>query len=768
MSEQQPPFQTPTEHTGLKIKKPKRTSSGVPAVLAAVGHVATYMRPGEALRVSLQLNQKGGIDCPGCAWPDPDDDRSKIGEYCENGIKAISEEAQKKTIGADFFAQHSVAELGTWSDFRLGKAGRLAEPLVLRAGATHYAPISWDEAFQLVATELNHLPSPHAAVFYTSGRTSNEATFMYQLFVRAFGTNNLPDCSNMCHESTGVGLSRTIGIGKGTVKLQDLYQSDLLLVIGQNPGTNHPRMLSALEKCKENGGQIIAINPLEEAGLVRFVDPQSPAKIIRGGTALADLHLPVAVNGDVALLKAIMLRLWHQDREQGGEFLDWDFITNKTLGYEAFIEDLRKQDFNTLAAASGVPRPQILAAVEMIRKAKSMIICWAMGITQHENGVDNVQEIVNLLLLKGAFGKPGSGACPVRGHSNVQGNRTVGIWEAPQPEFLDRLAAHFHIDPPRAHGLGTVDAIQAMHAGKIGVFFALGGNFLSASPDTAYTAAALTRCRLTAHVSTKLNRSHLVHGQTALILPCLGRTEIDLQAEGEQFVTVEDSMGVVHRSKGILAPRSAALLSEPAIVGRLAAATLGSERPVNWAQWIGNYDHVSDAIADTVAGFENFNEKVREESGFYLPNGPREGHFPTPTGKALFTINSVPVQQLADDEYILTSVRSHDQFNTTIYGLDDRYRGISNERRVVFMNPEDMAARGWQAQQTVQLINEHGDQRRVAENFLLVPYAIPRRCLAAYFPEVNVLVPIGSHDKDSKTPASKRIVVRLEAAVTSA
>lgn len=763
MSAEKPPYETPKEHTGLKIKKPKEKAAGLPGITTAVGHAAKYMKAGQALKTSFKLNQKGGIDCPGCAWPDPDDERSNLGEYCENGIKAIAEEAQKKTIGAEFFAQHSVAELAQWSDFQLGKAGRLAEPLVLEEGATHYRPISWDGAFQLLAEELRGLASPDEAAFYTSGRTSNEAAFMYQLFVRTFGTNNLPDCSNMCHESSGVGLSQTIGIGKGTVTLDDLHKSDLIIIMGQNPGTNHPRMLSALEKCKENGGKIITVNPLKEAGLVNFVNPQRLGKMLGGGTDLTDLYLPVAVNGDVALLKAIMLRLWHQDREKGGNILDWDFITEHTTGVETLIDDLRKQDFTTLADASGIARADILKAVEMIRKADSMIVCWAMGITQHENGVANVQEIVNLLLMKGAFGKPGSGACPVRGHSNVQGNRTVGIWEAPKPAFLDSLAKNFGINPPREHGLATVPAIEAMHNGKVKVFFALGGNFLSAAPDTAYTAAGLQNCQLTAHVSTKLNRSHLVTGKRALILPCRGRTEQDLQDEGEQFVTVENSMGIVHRSKGILPPASEQLLSEPAIIGRLAAAVLGDKQPVDWQAWIANYDHIREAIAKTIPSFAGYNEKVREnDSGFYLTNGPREGRFPTKDGKAHFTVNAVPQQDIAEDEFALMTIRSHDQYNTTIYGLNDRYRGIKNERRVVFINPVDMKKRGWQARQQVNIINEHGGKKRVAEAFLLVPYDIPEGCLGAYFPEANVLVPIDSYAEHSLTPASKRIVVKLE------
>ncbi|MEM1214224.1 MAG: FdhF/YdeP family oxidoreductase, partial [Bacteroidota bacterium] len=651
MAEQQPIHETPTEHTGLRLKRPAEEAAGLKAAAIAVANGTRYAGLGTTMKVSLQLNQKGGIDCPGCAWPDPDDDRSSIAEYCENGLKAIAEEAQKKTIGRDFFAEHSVAKLGTWSDFKLGKSGRLAEPLVLRPGAAHYEPISWEAAFELLVEELNGLDSPDEAVFYTSGKVSNEAAFAYQLFVKAFGTNNMPDCSNMCHETSGHALKNTIGIGKGTTTLQDLHESDLIIIMGQNPGTNHPRMLSALEKCKENGGKIIAVNPLKEAGLQRFVDPQNPAKVLTGGTALADLYLQVTINGDIPLLKAILLKLWHEDREQGGHLLDWDFITEKTADYEAFFEHLRAQDFANLAAASGVPRSQILEAVALLKKSERVIVCWAMGITQHENGVDNVQEIINLLLVKGAFGKPGAGACPVRGHSNVQGNRTVGVWEAPTMDFLDRLEETFHFSPPREHGLSTVPAIKAMHEGKLKVFFGLGGNFLSAAPDTSYTAEALRNCQLTAHVSTKLNRSHLVHGKTALILPALGRTELDVQHEGEQFITVENSMGIVHRSKGILEPCSPHVRSEPAIIAGLAQAVLGANNPVDWAAWANNYDHIRDGVAATVPGFEDYNRRVREQdAGFYLPNGPREGRFTTESGKAHFTINAVPNNGLSEGE----------------------------------------------------------------------------------------------------------------------
>ncbi|MBK6946788.1 MAG: FdhF/YdeP family oxidoreductase [Haliscomenobacter sp.] len=755
---------TPERFTGLKKKKPKQVSAGVPAVQIALGQVRKYMAPGDAAKVMFRLNQKGGIDCPGCAWPDPDDDRSKLGEYCENGIKAIAEEAQKKMIGRGFFAQHSVAELGQWLDFELGKAGRLAEPLVLEAGATHYQPISWEDAFQLIAEELRQLASPDEAVFYTSGRTSNEAAFLYQLFVREFGTNNLPDCSNMCHEASGKAMTATLGTGKGTVTLADFYESDLIVILGQNPGTNHPRMLSALERCKENGGKIIAINPLKEAGLLRFSNPQRPAKLLGKGTALADLFLQVRINGDIPLLKAIMSLMLHDERTKPGSAFDMEFITQHTEGYETFVTDLLKYDFNTLAEASGVPRKDIKEAVEMIKKADKMIVCWAMGLTQHANGVDNIREIVNLLLLKGAIGKPGSGACPVRGHSNVQGDRTMGIWESPKPEFLDKLQEAFGFNPPRKHGYSTADAIQAMHKEKAKVFLSMGGNFLSASPDTEFTAEALRKCRLTVHVSTKLNRSHLIHGQRALILPCLGRTDRDVQSSGEQLVSTENSSAVVQMSKGVLPPISSHLRSEPAIVAGLAKAVLGNRSKVDWDAMTSNYDQIRDAIEKVVPGFEAYNKRVREPGGFYLPNPPRNRVFPTASGKAHFSIAPVPENLVAPGQYVLMSIRSHDQFNTTVYGLDDRYRGIYNERRVVLLHPEDMRRDGIAEGQKVHLISEYQGVRRTATHFLALAYDIPSGCAAAYFPEVNVLLPVEAHDPESKTPASKFIIIRIEKA----
>jgi molybdopterin-dependent oxidoreductase alpha subunit len=754
--------QSPANFTGLRLKTPPRSVAGIPAVAQAMKQILRYTHPTATLPTLFRLNQKGGIDCPGCAWPDPDDDRSSLGEYCENGVKAIAEERSAKTIGRDFFGRHSIAEMLQWSDFEIGKKGRLAEPMVLRENDTHYRPISWEAAFQMIADELNALESPDEAIFYTSGRTSNEAAFLYQLFVRAYGTNNLPDCSNMCHESSGVALSETLGIGKGSVTLGDFYEAELVIVIGQNPGTNHPRMLAALEKCKENGGQIISINPLPEPGLMRFVDPQDPLKILKGGTALTDLFLQVKVNGDVPLLKAIMKLLDQADRNSGGKVFDHEFIQAKTRGLETLLEHLREQDYDMLIQDSGIPDVLVREATEMIRNKKKIIICWAMGVTQHENGVDNIREIVNLLLLKGSIGKPGAGTCPVRGHSNVQGDRTMGIWEAPPQAFLDKLGQVFRFKAPNRHGYAVTDAIKAMYEKKASVFFAMGGNFLSATPDTEYTAQGLRNCRLTVQVSTKLNRSHLIHGKNALILPCLGRTDLDLQASGPQFVSVENSMGVVQSSEGKLPPVSDHLLSEPAIVAGLAKAVLGDKLDTDWDKLITDYDCIREHIEKVIPGFENYNKRIRKPGGFYLPNGPREGNFTTPDGKARFTVNAYTKWKLSDGSYLMITIRSHDQFNTTIYGLDDRYRGIYQERRVVLMNPEDINTAGLRPRQVVNLLSIYNGIERRANRFIIVPFDIPKSCIATYFPEANVLVPADLIARGSKTPVSKSVIVKIE------
>jgi molybdopterin-dependent oxidoreductase alpha subunit len=752
---------TPEKLTGLQTESPKEVAVGLPAVVNSVRHVLGAMDVGRGMKALLNLNQKDGFDCPSCAWPDPDDERSTIGEYCENGAKAVAEEATTKRLTADFFAKYSIEELGTWSDYELSQGGRIAEPLFKPKGATHYEPISWDKAFEKIAHHLNRLNSPNEAIFYTSGRTSNEAAFLYQLFVREYGTNNFPDCSNMCHESSGVALNETLGIGKGSVKLEDFYIADLIIIAGQNPGTNHPRMLSALEKAKKNGAKILSINPLKETGLLAFSNPQTATGLLGGKTSLSDLFLQVRLNGDVPLFKAI-LKLLYEAELKGQHVFDWGFIREKTEGVEALLEDIKGYDVAQLSQDCGLTLEEIKNAADLIISSQKIIACWAMGLTQHKNAVDNIREIVNLLLLKGSIGKPGAGTCPVRGHSNVQGDRTMGIWEAPPQAFLDSLKTQFGFEPPREHGYNTVEAIKAMHEGKAKTFFAMGGNFLSATPDTVFTAQALRNCQLTAQVSTKLNRSHLVTGVEALILPCLGRTDLDIQNGEAQFVSVENSMGVVHQSKGKLKPVSEHLLSEPDIVRRLAKATLGTKSKVNWDKFLQHYDHIREAIEKTIVGFENYNQRVRIPGGFYLPNGPREGNFKTDIKKARFTVNHYTPFMLKESEFLMMTIRSHDQFNTTIYGLDDRYRGIFNERRVVMMNPKDIEKAGLRAGEVVDLFNFFGGVERVASQFIIVPYSIPECCVATYFPETNTLVPIDSYADRSMTPTSKTIVVEIK------
>ncbi len=750
------------QEENIKITKPMDTAVGVAAVTASLVQGYGQMDWIKCSKAFLNLNQTKGFDCPSCAWPDPKPGaRSSIAEYCENGAKAVAEEATESRVTPDFFAQHSIAEMNTWSERKLGKSGRLTHPMILRKGATHYEPISWDAAFKHIGKKLKQLKSPNEAVFYTSGRTSNEAAFLYQLFVRQFGTNNLPDCSNMCHESTGTGLSRTIGIGKGTVKLEDFYVADLIMVIGQNPGTNHPRMLSALQKAKRKGAKIISVNPLEETAFKKFKNPQEIRGWIGGGTTISDLFLQVRINGDLALLKAIMCVLLEMEDENPGTVFSQDFITKQTKGYKALVADLRKQDTSALAADCGISLGEIRQAAKLIRDNQRMIICWAMGITQHENGVDNVQEIVNLLLLRGSIGIPGAGACPVRGHSNVQGDRTMGIWEHLKPAFKEKLESTFQFEAPAKTGYNVVQAIQAMKEGKVRVFFSMGGNLLLAAPDTEYTAEGMRNCDLTVMVSTKPNRNHLVTGKEAIILPCLGRTELDVQAAGKQFVSVENSMGIVHKSEGVLTPASEDLLSEPMIVAKLAKATLGKQTKVAWEKLASNYDLIRDDIETCISGFDNYNERVRRKGGFYLPNGPRDQKFTTTDKKALFTVNSVPNNTLKTGEYLMTTLRSHDQFNTTIYGDDDRYRGIANGRRVAMMNESDLKAAGLKQGDYIDLFSHFNGVERMAPHFMVVKYSIPKGSIATYFPEANVLVPIDQFARESYTPASKSVVVTI-------
>ncbi|UOR07368.1 FdhF/YdeP family oxidoreductase [Hymenobacter aerilatus] len=759
--------QPPMEFTGLTLGKPATVAAGITAVLKSGSFAFSEDGPIRGTHALLKLNQKNGFDCSSCAWPDPDGHRS-VAEFCENGAKATASDSQDERVDPDFFAKHSLADLSRMTDRDLNNAGRLTHPMVLRPGATHYTPISWPEAFQLAADELNALASPDDAIFYTSGKVPNEPAYLYQLFVRQFGTNNMPDCSNMCHESSGAAMSPTTGLGKGSVTLNDIYEAEVIIVIGQNPGTNHPRMLSALQKAKRNGAKIISINPLQEAGLLHFKNPQdfmnpllALGTLLGNGTPITDVYLQVRINSDQLVIRGLMKCLLEAEQLNPNQVLDHAFIRKYTTGYEEVIETLHNTSWADIEEASGLTKAEIQEAANLIARHKKVITCWAMGLTQQKNGVYTIQEIINMHFMKGAIGTAGAGLCPVRGHSNVQGDRTMGVWERPTDDFLDSLEKEFNFQSPREHGLDTVDSVKAMHDGKIKVFMAMGGNMLSACSDTEFVAEAMRKLRLSIHVTPKLNRGHLTNGEMALLLPCYTRVDIDMQKSGQQFMSCENSMGVVSMSKGVLEPLQGEMLSEVAIVCGIAIATLGERTSVDWVGCTENYDLIRDYVARTIPGFEQFNEKIRRPGGFYLPNGPRERTFTTENGKANFTCTPYEKHVLEPGQLVLMTIRSHDQFNTTVYDYNDRYRGVYNERRVIFMNPEDMADRGIQEKQQVNITSHFEDQERHAEKFIVVPYNIPKGNCAVYFPEGNVLVPIGSVAYKSNTPTSKFVVVTV-------
>ncbi|MEU0301436.1 FdhF/YdeP family oxidoreductase [Streptomyces sp. NPDC006175] len=739
-----------------RIDAVQHAAAGLPAVAHTLRVARQQMGVRRTAQTLLKVNQKDGFDCPGCAWPEGD--KRHTAEFCENGAKAVAEEATLRRVTPDFFAAHPVADLGTRSGYWLGQQGRITQPVYLPEGADRYEAVTWQRAFEIIAEELTALSSPDEALFYTSGRTSNEAAFLLQLFAREFGTNNLPDCSNMCHESSGSALTETIGIGKGSVSLEDLHHADLIIVAGQNPGTNHPRMLSALEQAKNAGAKIISVNPLPEASLERFKNPQTAHGMLKGA-ALTDLFLQIRIGGDQALFRLLNKMIIEADGA-----VDTDFITEHTHGYEEFAQAARAADWDDTLTATGLDRDAIEQALAMILASERTIVCWAMGLTQHKHSVPTIREVVNFLLLRGNIGRPGAGVCPVRGHSNVQGDRTMGIFERPSTAFLDALDQEFGITSPRHHGYDVVRSIQALRDGDAKVFFAMGGNFVGATPDTAVTEAAMRRARLTVHVSTKLNRSHAVTGTRALILPTLGRTDKDTQAGGKQFVTVEDSMGMVHASRGNLTPASPHLLSEPAIVARMARAVLGPSSTTPWEDFEKDYGTIRDRIARVVPGFEDFNTRVARPGGFTLPHAPRdERRFPTTTGKANFTAAPVEYPKLPEGRLLLQTLRSHDQYNTTIYGLDDRYRGIKGGRRIVMINPDDAQALGLADGAYTDLVSEWKDGvERRAPGFRVVHYPTARGCAAAYYPETNVLVPLDATADTSNTPASKSVVVRFE------
>ncbi len=740
----------------LHVKPPKRYAAGVRSVAVSVGRAYREMGVARGVTALRLVNQEEGFDCPGCAWPEPGQRHSA--EFCENGAKAVAEEATTRRVGPEFFAAHPVSELAKRSGHWLGQQGRLTQPVFKDKGASRYRPVSWDTAFKILATELNRLDSPDEAAFYTSGRTGNEAAFLYQLFARQYGTNNLPDCSNMCHESSGEALNQTIGIGKGSVRLEDLDAADLIFVVGQNPGTNHPRMLSALERAKHNGARIVAVNPLPEAGLLRFKNPQRVSGVLGRGTPLADLFLQIRVNGDLALFRALNQLLLLAEKVAPGTVVDREFVDEHTDGFDIFAADARSTAWEDVEAATGLGADDIDAAYRMVLESKRIIVCWAMGLTQHRNSVATIREVVNFLLLRGNIGRPGAGLCPVRGHSNVQGDRTMGIYEKPPP-WIDRLGEEFDFKPPIHVGYDTVNTIRAMRDGRVKVFVGLGGNFVSASPDKTVTEAAMRRCRLTVQISTKLNRSHAVTGERALILPALGRTDLDEQSAGPQKVSVEDSMGMVHASRGTLKPPSDQVLSEVAIICRLARAVLGEDAP--WSEFQANYSRIRDRIEAVVPGFRGYNRRLRDPGGFALPHGPRDSRsFATSTGKANFTVNALEVLRVPPGRLLLQTIRSHDQYNTTIYGHDDRYRGIHNGRKVVLVHRADMASLGLEDGGVVDVVSEWAD----GVEFTVVAYPTARGCCAAYFPETNVLVPLDSTAEGSNTPTSKSVIVRFERA----
>ncbi|MFM9036009.1 MAG: FdhF/YdeP family oxidoreductase [Mycobacterium sp.] len=752
----------------MRIGPPKTSAAGVPAVLVALRRSLAQMGAVRTVTTLGGVNQRDGFDCPGCAWPEPPGGRKRL-EFCENGAKAVAEEATRRVVTPEFFARHPVSDLAARPEYWLSQQGRLTHPMVLREGDTHYRPIGWEAAYSVIAEHLHALASPDEAVFYTSGRTSNEAAFLYQLMVRSFGTNNLPDCSNMCHESSGTALTESIGVGKGSVTVEDIAHADLIVIAGQNPGTNHPRMLSVLEQAKANGARIVAVNPLPEAGLIRFNDPQTVRGVLGRGTPIADEFVQIRLGGDMALFRGLVRLLLEADDRAPGSVVDREFIDAHCHGYDEYAALARAVDLDTVTGATGVARAQLDRVAHMLAASRRTVVCWAMGLTQHTHAVATIGEITNVLLLRGMIGKPGAGVCPVRGHSNVQGDRTMGIWEKAPESFLTALDSRFGITVPRRHGHDTVNAIRAMRDGRAAVFIGMGGNFASATPDTEVTEAALGNCALTVQVSTKLNRSHLACGRTALILPTLGRTDRDLRDGRRQVVSVEDSMSMVHLSRGSLPPPGPEVRSEVAIICGLARRLLGPGHPVPWERFAADYDSIRDEIAAVVPGCADYNRRVREPDGFQLPHPPRDAReFPTETGRANFATYPLQWVPVPPGRLVLQTLRSHDQYNTTIYGLDDRYRGVHGGRRVVFVNPDDIAALGLAGGQHVDLVSEFGAgtdvQERRARDFVVVPYPTPAGNAAAYYPETNPLVPLDHVAAKSNTPVSKAVVIKLEAA----
>ncbi|MEL6063660.1 MULTISPECIES: FdhF/YdeP family oxidoreductase [unclassified Methylobacterium] len=753
----------------------KRSSAagGWGALKSCGRHLLGSRAPLTGARALLKANQPDGFDCPGCAWGDPEHGSSF--EFCENGVKAVSWEATDKRTPPSFFAKHTLTELRTWSDYALEGEGRLTHPMRYDAESDRYLPVSWEEAFAEIGAELRALDHPDQAEFYTSGRASNEAAYIYQLFARAYGTNNFPDCSNMCHEASGVALIDAIGVGKGTVLLEDFEKADAIFCVGQNPGTNHPRMLGDLRRAAERGAEVVVLNPVRERGLERFADPQNTVEMLRGASRpIASHYLQPRAGGDMAAFRGIAKIVFARDAEAlaAGQpsLLDRAFLEHHTAGLDAYRAAVEATSWEAILDQSGLTMDQITELADVYLGAQRVIVAWAMGVTQHRHSVATIREIANVMFLRGHIGRPGAGLCPVRGHSNVQGDRTVGINEHPGADFLDALDRHFGITAPRGHGHNVLAAIRALRDGTAKAFIGLGGNFLRATPDTPVVARALASCRLTVYIATKLNHAHLVPGTVSYLLPCLGRTEIDRNAEGKvQIVTVEDSMSMVHGSGGINKPASPELRSEIAIIAGMAEATVGSSK-IDWAGFAADYDRIRDAIAATIPGFEDYNTRVRKPRGFYLRNLAAERVFETDTGRANFSADALPDEtehqaaRKTNDTFVLQTFRSHDQYNTTIYGLDDRYRGVYGERRVIFAHPDDLAEIRDRIGERVDIVGTHADGiSRRAEDFRLVPFDMPRGALAGYYPELNVLVPLSTFGDRSDTPTSKSVLVTLQA-----
>lgn len=740
-------------------------AGGWGALRAVANAVREQMAVGREASALKQVNQPAGFDCPGCAWPDPRHTSSF--EFCENGAKAVTWEATSKRATPEFFASHTVSELWQWHDHDLENEGRLTHPLAYDKTSDTFQPITWDNAMQRIGAGLRALPDPNMAEFYTSGRTSNEAAFLYQLFAREYGTNNFPDCSNMCHEATSVGLPESIGVGKGTVTLEDFDHCDAIFSIGHNPGTNHPRMLGTLAEVAERGAPIIVFNPLAERGLERFANPKNATKMLTGGsTAIATTYYKIKVGGDVALLKGIMKHLVDADAADPGKgIIDHEFIAEHTTGFEALAEDVRSTPWQLIERESGLSRADIEAAANVYANARSVIICYGMGVTQHRHGTMNVQQLANLLLLRGNIGRPGAGICPLRGHSNVQGDRTVGITEKPAAALLDGIKRRFGFTAPSAHGHDAVAAVKAIIDGRSRALIALGGNLAVAMPDPAATFAGMAGLDLAVHIATKLNRSHLLVAKETIILPCLGRTELDLQASGFQSVTVEDSMSMVHASQGRLKPASPLLKSEPAIVAAMAKATLPGSK-VAWDELVADYDRIRDAIEDVFPIFERYNERVRDPGGFRLYNAASERVWATADQRAHFLRASWidSAAGLPPDILMLTTVRAHDQYNTTIYGMDDRYRGITGRRDVIFIHPDDLAERGLRHGDLIDVKVAGADGAPAVRGYTAVEYAIARGSAAMYYPEGNALIALDSHDPHSGTPSYKSVPVQVLAA----